>query len=102
MAALARRAGATVPAPRMKKVAPRLLEEIARENAVEGCVNETFSAAIAAVQAACARDDRVRAAMRRIATDEMRHAELAWSVAGWIDTRLDAAARSGFRTMAVQ
>jgi hypothetical protein len=27
--------------------------------------------------------------MRRIARDEMRHAELAWAVARWIDTRLD-------------
>jgi rubrerythrin len=93
MSALARRAGASVPPPRVGKVAPRSLEKIAHENAVEGCVNETFSAALAAIQAACARDDRVRAAMQRIATDEMRHAELAWSVAAWIETRLDAAAR---------
>jgi hypothetical protein len=93
MSALARRAGATVPVPRVAKVPRRSLEAVARENAVEGCVNETFSAALAAVQATCARDGRVRAAMRRIAVDEARHAELAWSVATWIDTRLDGAAR---------
>ena len=93
MSALARRAGATVPVPRVAKVPRRSLEAIARENAVEGCVNETFSAALAAVQASCARDGRVRAAMRRIAADEARHAELAWSVATWIETRLDGAAR---------
>jgi rubrerythrin len=93
MSSLARRAGATVPVPRVAKVPRRSLEAIARENAVEGCVNETFSAALAAVQAECARDGQVRAAMRRIAADEARHAELAWSVATWVDTRLDAGAR---------
>jgi hypothetical protein len=105
MSALARRAGATVPTPRVTKVSRRSLETIARENAVEGCVNETFGAALAAVQAACARDERVRAAMRRIAADEKRHAELAWSVAEWIEARLDGAARErvrGARTRAAR
>lgn len=35
--------------------------------------------------------------MRRIAVDEMRHAELAWSVAAWIETRLDPAGRERVR-----
>jgi hypothetical protein len=32
--------------------------------------------------------------MRRIATDEMRHAALAFEVAAWLETRLDPPARA--------
>jgi hypothetical protein len=61
---------------------------MAIENAVEGCVNETFGAAVGVVQSMTASDAHVRSAMRRIARDEMRHAELAWEVARWLDGRL--------------
>lgn len=66
----------------------RDLEAIALENAIEGCVRETFGALTATVQAERSSDRRVRAAMRRIAADETEHAALAWSVASWISTRL--------------
>jgi hypothetical protein len=39
-------------------------------------------------QSIAAPDPRLRAAMRQIARDEMRHAELAWSVAEWLEGRL--------------
>jgi hypothetical protein len=35
----------------------------------------------------------VRAAMMRIARDETRHAALSWSVAHWLESRLDSAAK---------
>lgn len=75
----------------------RSLEEMAIENVVEGCVRETFGAAVAMVQGERAGDARVRRAMRRIARDETRHAELAWSMARWIHTRLDADGRRRVR-----
>jgi urease accessory protein UreF len=85
---LAERAGAVVPKPRVARVGVRSLVAVAIENAVEGCVNETFGAAVAVVQSMTASDMRVRAAMRRIARDELRHAELAWRVARWVEGRL--------------
>jgi hypothetical protein len=93
MAALASRLGAQPEPVTAAKRTPRTLEEIAIENAKEGCVRETYGALLATWQGSAARDVRVRAAMRRIARDETRHAELAWAVARWADTRLSQAAR---------
>lgn len=91
-AALAARVGAETPRPRVASKPVRSLEAIARENAVEGCVRETFGAAIALAQSSTATDPRVRAAMRSIGADELRHADLAWDVARWLDSRLDSGA----------
>lgn len=66
----------------------RSLEAMALENAVEGCVRETFGALSATLQGERAPDPRVRAALRRIAVDETSHARLAWDVAAWLETRL--------------
>jgi hypothetical protein len=85
---LAKRAGGSVREPLVRKSRERSLVAMAVENAVEGCVNETFGAAIAMAQSMAAPDPRLRAAMRQIARDEMRHAQLAWSVAEWVDRRL--------------
>jgi hypothetical protein len=93
MTRLAARAGAEVKAPRVRRPTTRGLEAIARENAVEGCVRETYGAALAHVQAARATDPRVRAAMSKIARDETRHAQLSWDVARWIEAQLAPAAR---------
>ena len=62
---------------RTRSRAPRRPVEIARENAEEGCVRETFGALLAAHQAAYACDPEVREVMTRIAGDELRHAALA-------------------------
>lgn len=94
VAGLAERAGGSVQRPRIRARRPRSLEAMAIENAVEGCVRETFGAAVAIAQSLTASDPRVRAAMRRIAIDETRHAELSWRVARWLDGRLDRAARN--------
>lgn len=92
-AALARRFGAQEGAwaepPEVKRSNQRSLEAIALENAVEGCVNEAYAALLATWQGEHARDPSVRAAMSKIAEDERRHAELAYSVAEWVDTKLD-------------
>src|SRR5690606_36868087 len=67
--------------------------EIARENAVEGCVGETYGALVGAVQAACAKEQALREAMRSIARDEARHAALSHAVHAWAIAQLGAAAR---------
>jgi hypothetical protein len=63
--------------------------EIACENAVEGCVRETFGAVLGVICAMRARDQQVRAVMGSIARDECEHAALSWRVAKWMMTRLD-------------
>ena len=69
------------------------LAQLALENAVEGCVNETFGALLAGYQARHAGDAALGRAMRAIEADETRHAELAWEVAAWLDARLTVAER---------
>jgi hypothetical protein len=71
----------------------RGLFAIALENAVEGCVRETYGAVVGLVEARISRDADVRKAMRSIAADECRHAELAWAVAAWVLPRLTAEER---------
>lgn len=75
----------------------RSLEELAVENAVEGCVRETFGALVAGYQAEVAADGPVRRLFATVAEDETRHAELAWDVAAWLESRLDASARERVR-----
>jgi hypothetical protein len=65
-----------------------LAYEIALENAVEGCVRETYGALVAAHQALHAQDPRIAAAMEVVAADEIRHAELSWALAGWLEPQL--------------
>jgi hypothetical protein len=73
--------------------AARSLKSIARENAVEGCVRETYGALLALWQAKHAGDAKTRRAMKSIAPDEVRHAEIAWSVAHWAEPQLSESAR---------
>ncbi len=70
------------------------LEALARLNAVEGCVRETWGALLAAFQARHATAADVRAAQAVIADDERAHAELAWRVDAWTRTLLSADARA--------
>jgi hypothetical protein len=93
-AALAKRYGATViTAPQVDPRPLRSVEEIAMENAVEGCVRETYGALVASWQAMASSDPVVRDVMRKVARDEIRHAALGWEVANWAQKRLDPAAR---------
>lgn len=92
-----RRCGASPHDPRVKKPRARSLEAMAIENAVEGCVNETFGAILLAWQAKLAPSATLRRAFGKIARDEAEHAALGWSVARWADSRLDRAARTRVR-----
>jgi hypothetical protein len=94
MGQLARAHGARIPRVERSEPAARSLEELARENAIEGCVGETFGALVAAWQAERAFDPEASAVFRAIANDELDHATLAWRVAAWAERRLDGAARA--------
>ncbi len=72
----------------------RPLLEIAMENAVEGCVRETFGACMAMVQSELSTDAQVRSVMVLLAEDEIRHASLAWEVASWVEPLLPSWDRS--------
>ncbi|HEY3667082.1 MAG TPA: hypothetical protein VGL19_13825, partial [Polyangiaceae bacterium] len=91
--ALARRYGAEAHVAHVTPGTQRALEAIAIENAVEGCVRETYAALLANHQATHATDPVVRAAMGHIARDETRHAALSWQVARWLRERLPPAAK---------
>ena len=94
MTVAARRHGAQ-PAP--VEIAPprdRTLEEIAIENAVEGCVRETLTALVALHQSQHATDAAIRQSFAVIAEDETRHAELSRDVYRWAAAQLDARARA--------
>ena len=88
MTAQARRFGAAVVAVAVQPPTPRSLLALACENAVEGCVRETWAALLALHQAQVAADPEVRAMMAVIADEERRHAELAWAIDAWARTRL--------------
>jgi hypothetical protein len=94
---LARRHGPCPPHVRAEARPVRTLEAVAEENAVEGCVRETYAALLAHHQALVADDPEVRAAMATIAVDETRHAALAWSVARWAEGKLSSDARTRVR-----
>ena len=91
--ALARRFGGAPHFPRIAVGAVRSLERVALENAVEGCVHETYAALVAQHQAARSSERVVAATHHAIAADELRHAELAWDVAHWLEPRLPPSAR---------
>jgi hypothetical protein len=56
---------------------------LALETFVDGCIAETVAAHTAQFAADTAADPAIRAAQQRIADDESRHAELAWSILAW-------------------
>jgi rubrerythrin len=97
MGRLAERAGAAVPPVEVEAPCARTAFAIARENAVEGCVHETWAAMEALAQSSRAARPGVAATMGAIADDEMRHASLAWQVAAWLEPRLSEAERAAVR-----
>ncbi len=96
-AALAQRFGGRPAAVALEPLQARSRFEIALENAVEGCVRETYGAIVAHHQASLAQDPEVAAVMTSIAADETRHAQLSWRVAEWLEPQLDAAERDALR-----
>jgi hypothetical protein len=89
----ARAFGGASAAARTKKARRRSLEAMAIENAVEGCVNETFGALLMTWQAEHASSETLRDTFSKIANDEIGHAALSHSVAAWADSQLDARAK---------
>jgi hypothetical protein len=92
--ALARRHGMT---PRFAPVAAgsrRTRGQLAIDNAVEGCVRETYGAVVAGYQGRAASDPAIRRAMAAIARDEAKHAALSWQLHAWLWSRLDATERA--------
>jgi rubrerythrin len=97
---LAARSGARSERPRGVQATsrkPRPLLAISIENAIEGCVRETYGVALALWQAQHAEDRVVRGAMKSIAADEARHADLAWQIDAWAMTQLDDHGRAAVR-----
>lgn len=88
MRAAARQRGYEPERPRIGRAAARSLFELARENATEGCVRETFGALVATHQARFAGDAELAALFADIAVDETRHASLSWDLADWLDAQL--------------
>lgn len=80
---LAQRFGGMPTRPRHRRVPTPTLVALLEDDAVEGCVHETFGALVATWQASHAADAYVRRTMRRIAADETRHAALAWEILVW-------------------
>jgi hypothetical protein len=92
-ARLSRRWGGCPRLPKVLRRHTRSLEQSAIENAMEGCVRETYGALTAVHQARRSTEHAVRRAYATIARDETRHAALAWDVARWAERRLSAPAR---------
>jgi rubrerythrin len=102
---LARARGAAVQRLERPRFEARTDVALARENAIEGCVNETYGATVATWLAATVTDPELAGAFAEIARDERAHAALAWDVAAWITARLspeDAADVARARTEAEQ
>ena len=98
MGVLRRRFGAAELPVHVRKPKPRSFYAFAKENAVGGCILETYAAMEAHYVSNAASDDRVRSAHRPIACDETRHAELAWDVAAWASERLTSAQKKRLAT----
>lgn len=93
MGRLAQRLGAEVAPVRRSETELRGPDEVAHDNAVEGCVREAYGALAAAHQATNATSLAVRRAYRSIAQDEARHALLSFAANDWLTPRLSTAAR---------
>jgi hypothetical protein len=98
MRALARRFGFQPETAEAPPSAIRTRLAIARENAVEGCVRETYGAVLGLIGATRALDPQVRAVMRSIAHDECDHAALSWRVGQWMMSQLDDPERRAVRS----
>jgi hypothetical protein len=94
MARLAGKYGSSVPGAEVGPLPVRPLEEVAIDNAIEGCVRETYGALVATFQAERASDPEIASEMRAIAHDETDHAALSWDFARWATERLDEESRA--------
>lgn len=66
----------------------RSLLELAIENAIEGCVGESFAALENLYQSHFAKNQTIKALHQSIVFDEIAHAELSWQIHDWINQQL--------------
>jgi len=71
--------------------------EAALDNAVEGCVNESFAAIVARFQSRTTKDEDLAHEFAAIADDECAHGDLAWDIAAWLEPRLSPDERARVR-----
>jgi hypothetical protein len=100
--AQAERRGAMVPDVDVHVPRGRSLEQLAVENAREGCIEETFGAVLARIQADRAVEPALRDMLEGIARDELGHAFLSWRIAEWLDARIADEARERVRQARAQ
>jgi hypothetical protein len=96
---IAKKNGSIPAAVRMRRASNRPWLDFVKENAVEGCIRETFGALVATYQAQHATDKHIKSAMQMIADDETRHASLAWRTAKWAEDKLNADERAEVRAL---
>ena len=70
------------PLPTLKP-RPATLEDVARYTFLEGCVHETIASLEAVLLSTMVGSPHLRDILRTIASDEVRHAELAWKILAW-------------------
>jgi hypothetical protein len=92
--AMSRRAGFEPARARGLLSSNRTPFEAALDNAVEGCVNESFAAIVARFQSRMARDQDVAREFAAIADDECSHGDLARDIASWLEPRLGSSERA--------
>jgi hypothetical protein len=80
----------SVPRVRFGPLPHRTLRALALENAVEGCLHETYAALVAHHQARLAAP-ALRPLFARIARDETAHGQWSWDLDSWLRTRLSPA-----------
>ncbi len=90
MRTVAQNHGTLTPRPPLRRLPVRPLPAIAFENAAEGCVGETYAAAMCLWQSQHAHNLQIRNIMAGLADDELEHAGLAHDVDAWIRSRLGA------------
>ena len=88
MGALAATYGVAVPSVDVAPHQERSLFEVALENAVEGCVRETYGVVDALYRSKQAPSAEIRALFERIAADETRHSALSFDIAAWANPLL--------------
>lgn len=93
VAQLATARDASVPQVVVAGRAVRSALEVALENAVEGCVRESWGALCAHVQAQTAQSADVKAVWQSIARDETEHAQLSRDIATWLESQLSSSER---------
>lgn len=91
---LARAQGVTPRPVQLALPARPSLLTLARDNAVHGCLEETWGALLLSHQARHAPSAALRRHFRALATDETRHAALSWRLHAWLLPQLSADERA--------